>query len=665
MGVERVEARHESIHATAPQLIAQHFQVNVWADLLTRLGRLEHFEADRAPWREVGGPERGGQGGVALRGAEQLCGDLPCAGVPEGLDEGCQGGHEVGLDVTGVGHGEGGGDAVGVGLDGENAERRPPLVDRHLAYCGQVGDPFDGEAGDPLGKQEPSRRAEDVGSHLVERPSPATAPPGAAIGRSNRVRPSLRPGRERGRLFPAVRVRARHGFDGATAGWAIGYDCAYMDDEFNYGGWMPEQVNLEKYRQALPPETRALAFSPGADEYDTATTPRNTTAAQTPAAVLLASRAEHVAAAVQAAARTGFTIAPQATGHGAAGDLDGEVILLDTSGMNHVEIDADRRVARVGAGATFGQINAAAYRHGLLAPGGTAPDVAVVGYTALGGVGWLTRPHGLASASLRSVDVVDGLGQAVHADDEQHEDLVWVFRGGGGAGIATTMELALYPADELRAGYLLWPVEHATAVLPTWGRALATFHPALATGISVLHAPDAPTVPEPLRGKPVVHLCAATVAGPAGEDSLRRLLATLPTPAIDTFGPADADRLAMIHLDPPAPVPAIGEGRWLTDGAAGRVFEILTAAGTGTDSPLAEVELRHVAAPASSVPGALTSVPGNLLLHATGPVPKPEARHAVLRSPRLGARRSGTGGRRSQRERVPGRTAARHRCPPG
>jgi FAD/FMN-containing dehydrogenase len=382
--------------------------------------------------------------------------------------------------------------------------------------------------------------------------------------------------------------------------------------------------------RALTDRLPDRVFGPGTDAYDQATTPRNATARQQPAAVVAARSADDVAAAVRAAGATGLRVLLQATGHGAAGEVGDDTVLLDTSGLDSVEVDPDHRVVRAGAGATFGAINAAAFEHGLLALAGTAPDVAVVGYTVLGGVGWLTRPYGMASASLLSVDLVDGTGEQLHADDQQHADLLWAYRGGGGVGVATAVELRLFPADNLHAGYLLWDAEHAATVIPVWGDALNRLHPALSSAVGLLlHAPDAPTVPESLRGKPVVHLAAATVAGATAMQTLRDVLAGLPEPAIDTLGPCDAQRLSGIHLDPPAPVPAHGEGRWLTGQAGSHALQILTAAGTSLDSPLAEVELRHVAAPASDVPGAETSCPGAVLLHATGPAPDPDARAKV------------------------------------
>lgn len=358
---------------------------------------------------------------------------------------------------------------------------------------------------------------------------------------------------------------------------------------------------------------------PGSAGYARATSPRNATARQEPLAVASAAVAGDVAVCLRWAEANGVEVAVQATGHGAGRDIGPDQLLIDTSGLDAVEVDPDRRVVRAGAGATFAAINAAAWEHHLLAPAGTAPDVAVVGYTAWGGVGWLTRPHGLASASLLAVDLVDGSGRTQRADDTSHQEVLWAYRGGGGVGVATSVEMQLFPAGDLWAGYLLWPADHAQEVLSAWGRALPQLHPSLSSHASLLlHAPDAPTVPEDLRGRAVVHMAAASVAGQEGMSALRRVLAELPPAALDTLGPCDARRLSTIHLDPPAAVPALGRGRWLRAAAGEQAAQILTAAGTEPTGALAEVELRHVAHAPTGVSGAMTDCPGELLLHATG-----------------------------------------------
>ncbi len=137
------------------------------------------------------------------------------------------------------------------------------------------------------------------------------------------------------------------------------------------------------------------------------------------------------------------------------------------------------------------------------------------------------------------------------------------------------------------------------------------------SAIGFLTAPDAPSVPRPLRGHRVVHLSAASVSGPAGFAPLLKALAAAPRPVIDTTGPCDAQRLAGIHLDPPVPIPALGGGHWLTGETPAHVLRVLATHGLDDDAPLSEIEIRHVASDTGGA-GALTRVPGPYLLHAVG-----------------------------------------------
>ena len=261
----------------------------------------------------------------------------------------------------------------------------------------------------------------------------------------------------------------------------------------------------------------------------------------------------------------------------------------------------------------------------------------VSGYTFGGGVGWLVRAAGMASAALHAVNYVDGRGTirraAADAADPADRDALWAFRGGGGTGVAARLEFGLAAVDDLWAGYLLWPAAHLEAVVSAWAAALPRTGPALATSISVLHAPPAPPFPEELRGTPVVHLALASPHGPEQASALRDALAAVKPPAADTWGPADAERLSGIHLDPPFAVPALGEGRWLGPGTPAIAASILELASPPA-SPLALVELRNTgsAAPpaaAAVTSGAVTAVPGPFLLHAVGLAATPAEREGA------------------------------------
>jgi hypothetical protein len=132
-----------------------------------------------------------------------------------------------------------------------------------------------------------------------------------------------------------------------------------------------------------------------------------------------------------------------------------------------------------------------------------------------------------------------------------------------------------------------------------------------------------------LQGVPVVPLAFASPAGPDAAAPLLKALRAAPAPALDTtWAPADAARLAQIHLDPPGAVPALGLGRWLDSSTPPLAGDLLSLA-AAPDSALAVIELRHVGNSAPARDGAITSVPGPFLLHAVGPAVDPHSRAAT------------------------------------
>ena len=380
----------------------------------------------------------------------------------------------------------------------------------------------------------------------------------------------------------------------------------------------------------MPPSVSL--FGPGTEEYDDATSTHNSSGSQHPALVARPRDAAEVGEFVREAARRGLRLLPQATGHGAGGVVGDDVIVLDTSGLDSLAIDPTSRTVVAGARLTRGEVNPAAERHGLLGLAGSWPTVGVGGYTFGGGIGWLCRPHGTAASALRSVQYVDGAGHlrraADDAEDEVDREALFAFRGGGGVGVATALELDLVPVDDLHAGYLLWPAERLEAVVSAWSSTLPEAAVDVATSISVLHTPQAPPFPEELRGTAVVHLALSASLGAAGAAPLLAAVRAAAPPLVDTWGPSDAARLAQVHLDPPAATPAIGDARWLTGGTPDHAVDILSAA-RSDDTPVVLLEIRNVANQAPTRPGAATSVGGPFVVHAVAPLTTPGARSGI------------------------------------
>jgi FAD/FMN-containing dehydrogenase len=264
---------------------------------------------------------------------------------------------------------------------------------------------------------------------------------------------------------------------------------------------------------------------PGEPGYDAHRRPLHETIDPRPAMVVQAAGAADVRAAVVAAREHDLPLAVQATGHGTHVPADGAV-LVKTTALATVLVDPDRAVARVGPGAVWGDVLAAAAPFGLVPLSGSSPDVGVAGYTLGGGIGWLARRHGFAADSLLRAEVVTADGGIVTASADEHPDLFWALRGGGGGfGVATALELRLHPVARVYAGTALFAIDHAADTLARYRDWIADAPDALSTAVLLTRGPD---------GERVLAI-RAMYAGEA--DEARRLLA----PLFAAAGPALAD----------------------------------------------------------------------------------------------------------------------------
>jgi FAD/FMN-containing dehydrogenase len=198
---------------------------------------------------------------------------------------------------------------------------------------------------------------------------------------------------------------------------------------------------------ALTAQFSGTLIDPQHAEYDQARRVWNGMIDRYPALIARCHTNQDVAAAIACARTHELPLAVRGGGHSVAGHAtvdDG--LVIDLSPMHQVEVDPERRIACVGGGATWGQVDAATQLHGLVTPGGVFADTGVAGLTLGGGYGYIRNKFGLSCDNLVAAEVVTADGTLIRADANEHIDLLWALRGGGGNfGVVTAFEYQLHP----------------------------------------------------------------------------------------------------------------------------------------------------------------------------------------------------------------------------
>jgi FAD/FMN-containing dehydrogenase len=218
--------------------------------------------------------------------------------------------------------------------------------------------------------------------------------------------------------------------------------------------------------------------------------------------------------------------------------------VLDLSRMRGIRVDPRSRTVRVEGGATWGDVDHATHAFGLATPSGMISTTGVGGLTLGGGVGYLSRKHGLTIDNLLSVDVVLADGRFVTASETEHPDLFWALRGGGGNfGVVTAFEFRLHPVDTVVGGPTFWPLERSAEVL-AWYRDFITSAPRELSGwFGFLTVPPVDPFPEALRMTKVCGVVWCYTGDPATAD--------------EAFAPVTAFGPPLLHGVQPMPYPAL------------------------------------------------------------------------------------------------------------
>ena len=309
--------------------------------------------------------------------------------------------------------------------------------------------------------------------------------------------------------------------------------------------------------------------------------------------------------AVKLARKLGMEVAVRGGGHNVAGraTVDGGV-MIDLVPMKGIHVDPHARIARAQGGVTWVELNRETQLHGLAVTGGVVSSTGIAGLTLGGGLGWLMGKHGLALDNLRSVELVTAEGEVLRANKDEHADLFWAVRGGGGNfGVVTSFEYQLHPVGPLITGGLVaHPFERAREVL----RYLRDFNRSLPDEFMVfgglIHAPDG-------SGAKLAAMVTCHCGAPAEGEMAVRPLKQFGPPAMDAIGPMPYCQLNSM-LDGAYPKGALNYWKsqflsQLTDDAIDIMIECFSRCPT----PMGQMLLEHFHGAATRVKVSDTAFP--------------------------------------------------------
>jgi FAD/FMN-containing dehydrogenase len=281
-------------------------------------------------------------------------------------------------------------------------------------------------------------------------------------------------------------------------------------------------------------------FVPGRPGYDDARRVYNGLIDRRPAAIARCADTTDVVTALKFARGQGLDISIRSGGHGVAGSAVGDgVLTIDLSAMRRIDIDPVKRVARVEAGVTWGDLDAATQKHGLAVTGGRVTSTGVARLTLGSGSGWLERTIGFTCDNLLSAEVVTAKGDIVVASNVENADLFWGIRGGGGNfGIVTKFEFRLHPiGPTLLAGTVIYPLASAREVLRGYRDFMEKAPDQVGGACSFVTIGSDPSLPPFARGKTVVSIVAAYFGPLADGETVLAPLRRLAAPALDRLAP--------------------------------------------------------------------------------------------------------------------------------
>lgn len=338
---------------------------------------------------------------------------------------------------------------------------------------------------------------------------------------------------------------------------------------------------------ALREQLSGAVLAPADPGYAQACAGWNTLVEHHPLAVVVPRDVEEVVAALTVAHRQGLPVAVQATGRGACRPAD-DALLVVTSGLRGVDVDARARTVTVAAGVPWGEVLTATLAEGFVPALGSSPGVGVLGYTLGGGLGWFARAWGTGADGVTALDVVLPDGTRTRADADTEPDLFRALRGAGAGtfGVVVAVTLELHTLAEVYAGNLWYPAARAVEVGRRWREWSAAAPDELTTALTLMTYPDAGYVPEPLRGGAFVLVRGAWCGDVADGEALLDTWRDWAEPVLDEWRARPVGEIGEVSHDPVAPLPMVGTTE-LLDELTDEALEAFVAGwGHGPDGEL-------------------------------------------------------------------------------
>ena len=367
-----------------------------------------------------------------------------------------------------------------------------------------------------------------------------------------------------------------------------------------------DTFTADRVTERLGRTVRGEVLRPGDDGYDTARALALPVVDPRPLAVVRPVDAQDVAAALAVLVGEGAPFALRGGGHHPSAWAGGDgAFVLDMRAMDAIEVDPDGRAATAQAGVTTGEYTRRVGERGLATTFGDTPTVGVVGLTLGGGLGFLSRAHGLTVDNLLGAEVVTAGGEVVWADAESHPDLFWALRGGGGGlGVVTRLRFALREVPSVYGGFLMLPGTPETVHGVV--QAALDAPDELTVIVQTMRAPPLPSFPPELHGQPIVAVRGAYLGDADAGAAAFAPMRALGTPLLDALQPMP---YAAMLDEPPGPPMKVRFTTAFRDGwdlaAAERVVALATAPARG----LRGVQLRPLGGAIARVAADATAFP--------------------------------------------------------